>query len=119
MPLDTECNKLILDQHPDHKQACRYAKLALAVWATKPTEFAGFHDWLMHGKGLSTQDVTLTTDPLGERLYGTWSQLGMTKRRSDKESGDDAWLRRVFYNLLLDEETKDQRYDLPFHGAAH
>ena len=50
MPLGKECNKGVVREHPDHKDACRYAKLALAVWITKPAEFEAYHEWLMHGQ---------------------------------------------------------------------
>ena len=47
VPLETSCNPYIRSTHSKHQGACKYARLALAVFTVAPKEFAPFHDWLM------------------------------------------------------------------------
>jgi hypothetical protein len=47
MPMNTDCNGYIQSTHEDHVDACHYARLALAVWELAPTEFEGYHHWLL------------------------------------------------------------------------
>jgi len=47
MPMNSECNPFITDNHPDHRMACHYAKLAMAVWRLTPPKFEEFHHWLL------------------------------------------------------------------------
>jgi uncharacterized membrane protein len=46
VPLDKSCNPLITRSHPDHANACEYARLGLAVFFADATQFAPFSDWL-------------------------------------------------------------------------
>ncbi len=46
-PMNSSCNRYVkVDQAP-HREACHYARLALAVWNAKPKAFEQFHEWLM------------------------------------------------------------------------
>jgi uncharacterized membrane protein/protein-disulfide isomerase len=45
--LDQNCNPYITNRLPTHKNACKYVRLALAVWSTAPDKFPEFHNWLM------------------------------------------------------------------------
>ena len=47
VPMNTGCNKAIKSTHPKHRNACLYARLALAVWRHKPEAFTEFHVWMM------------------------------------------------------------------------
>jgi len=49
VPMNHGCNEYIDPnyKHPDHKLACEYAKLAMAVWRLAPEKFPAFHKWLM------------------------------------------------------------------------
>jgi uncharacterized membrane protein len=46
MPLDARCNSLLEATPPIHRNACEYARLALAVWHAKPASFPLFDSWL-------------------------------------------------------------------------
>ncbi|MBN2505590.1 MAG: hypothetical protein JXQ71_02735 [Verrucomicrobia bacterium] len=46
MPLDPKCNKLVRRAHPDHVNACEYARLGLAVWRAKGAAMEAFDDWV-------------------------------------------------------------------------
>lgn len=46
MPLDARCNPLLEATPPIHRNACDYARLALAVWHAKPASFPLFDSWL-------------------------------------------------------------------------
>jgi uncharacterized membrane protein/protein-disulfide isomerase len=46
VPLDADCNPLILFTAPANQNACEYAKLGLAVWHARPEAFREFDDWL-------------------------------------------------------------------------
>jgi uncharacterized membrane protein len=48
-PMSPLCNKHIDAVREEHQNACRYARLALAVWKTAPSKFPAFHEWLMEG----------------------------------------------------------------------
>ncbi len=52
VPMNSKCNKHISYTHPDQEDACRYAKLALAVWQIVPSKFEGFHNWLFASRRL-------------------------------------------------------------------
>jgi len=47
VPMNTKCNKYVQSTHPDHRNACDYTKLALAVWRLAPAKFAEYHHWLL------------------------------------------------------------------------
>lgn len=46
MPLDAECNSLIMRTHRTASNACNYAKLGLAVWRADRARFREFDDYL-------------------------------------------------------------------------
>lgn len=50
VPLNTDCNKYVSFTHHDQRNACRYARLALAVWRIDPEKFEEFHDWLLEAE---------------------------------------------------------------------
>jgi protein-disulfide isomerase len=50
VPLETDCNPYIRSTHSKHVGACKYAKLALAVFTVAPRKFEQFHDWMMDTK---------------------------------------------------------------------
>jgi uncharacterized membrane protein len=45
-PLHTNCNKTIRRVHPDHTNACEYARIALAVWRADRRKMEEFEDWV-------------------------------------------------------------------------
>ncbi len=53
LPLNPECNSLMRRMGREvteaHQNACHYATLSLAVFLLKPSEWAGFDDWLFAG----------------------------------------------------------------------
>jgi hypothetical protein len=46
MPLDPACNHTVQRVHPDHVNACEYARLGLAVWKARPDALLPFDDWI-------------------------------------------------------------------------
>ena len=50
VPLNTDCNKHSQFTHPDNRNSCRYARLALAVWRIDREKFVKFHNWLLEAK---------------------------------------------------------------------
>jgi hypothetical protein len=50
VPLDSSCNPYIQKTHPDHREACRYVQLAMAVWHLDRSRFEEYHHWLMDGE---------------------------------------------------------------------
>jgi len=52
VPMNTACNDFVTGNHPDHRLACHYAKLALAVWRLAPGKFEEFHEWLLGSDAL-------------------------------------------------------------------
>jgi hypothetical protein len=46
-PMERACNPHIDRDDPRYAGACRYARLALAVWEADPPRFAEFHRWLL------------------------------------------------------------------------
>jgi uncharacterized membrane protein/protein-disulfide isomerase len=47
VPLHPDCNPTLKNLDQSHADACRLARLSLAVWHIAPDAFQGFHDWLM------------------------------------------------------------------------
>ena len=50
--LDQHCNPYVIRQLPEHENACKYVRLALAVWSRAPESFPEFHHWLMGPKNV-------------------------------------------------------------------
>ena len=48
--LELGCNQHVKQNHSQHKNSCRYARLAMAVALADPSKFAELHDWLMEPK---------------------------------------------------------------------
>ena len=46
MPLDPVCNPIVKRPHPDHVNACEYARLGLAVWRARPAVYTKYDDWV-------------------------------------------------------------------------
>jgi uncharacterized membrane protein len=46
MPLDANCNALFKRTHRDHVDACKYAKICLAVQQVAPAKYDAFDRWL-------------------------------------------------------------------------
>lgn len=46
MPMDQKCNRTVEHTEPRFEHACELARLALAVWRAKSTEFAAYDRWL-------------------------------------------------------------------------
>jgi uncharacterized membrane protein/thiol-disulfide isomerase/thioredoxin len=49
MPLDPKCNPTVQRTHPDHANACEYARLGLTVWRASHTLHHTFEEWLFAG----------------------------------------------------------------------
>jgi len=47
VPMNTDCNAFVGFTHEDHKNACHYTELAMAVWRIDRGKFEEFHRWLM------------------------------------------------------------------------
>jgi len=45
MPLDSSCNPLITKTHPDHVDACQYARIALALFKSREEVFHDYEHW--------------------------------------------------------------------------
>lgn len=65
--LDKQCNPYVTTQLPAHENACKYVRLALAVWASTPEKFPEFHHWLMGSE--TTPDVA-TASAFAAELIG-------------------------------------------------
>jgi uncharacterized membrane protein/protein-disulfide isomerase len=46
VPLNKDCNEYVQVTRPEHVDACRYARLAIAVWKADARKFPEFHRWL-------------------------------------------------------------------------
>ncbi len=49
MPLDPACNQTMTRPHPDHTNACAYARLGLTVWRADRAKHHEFDDWMFTG----------------------------------------------------------------------
>ena len=49
IPMNSKCNKFVTVDHANHATACELARLAIAVWQSKPEAFNEFHAALMQG----------------------------------------------------------------------
>ena len=49
VPMNTRCNKYVAFDHEDHRDACQYARLALAVWTIDRKDFLQLNAWLFEG----------------------------------------------------------------------
>ena len=47
VPLDKACNPHVGETESSHRDGCALAKISLAVWIAKPSEFALFNNWMM------------------------------------------------------------------------
>ena len=50
MPLDPTCNQTVQRKHPDHANACEYARIGLAVWRAAPAKHDEFEEWIFAGE---------------------------------------------------------------------
>ena len=50
VPLNKDCNEYMVVSRPLHADACRYARLALAVWVADAAKFPLFHQWLFEAE---------------------------------------------------------------------
>ena len=65
VPINHECNSTVQFTDPAHQDACRLARLSVAVWLANPKKFTEFHDWLFSGNQVPTaRDATLKAESL-------------------------------------------------------
>ncbi len=50
MPLDPACNQTMTRTHPDHTNACAYARIGLTVWRADRAKHHEFDDWMFTGE---------------------------------------------------------------------
>jgi hypothetical protein len=55
-PMDPRCNRYVHEPATE-PGSCELARLAVAVWQTKPAAFAAFHDWLMESTETRSLEV--------------------------------------------------------------
>jgi hypothetical protein len=80
-PMERACNPHIDRDDPRYLGACRYARLALAVWEADPHRFAEFHRWLLRGPRVpryedarQRADECVGTQAIEQALAGTGVQ---------------------------------------------
>jgi len=67
VPLDRSCNHKLGTWEPDHPESCELARLAPALWRTKPDAFAKFHHVLLDNASASAaRAAALRLVPLAE-----------------------------------------------------
>ncbi len=49
LPLNTKCNKAIVNTGPKFTESCEVSNLAVAMWRVDPKKFEEFHDWMFNG----------------------------------------------------------------------
>jgi uncharacterized membrane protein len=96
-PMNTRCNQYVKVDQQKHKEACDYARLALAVWYAKPAAFETFHDRLME-----TSDV-----PAVEQARKAAESL-ITPAELERALANEAIDRQISANGLI--------YHLAGHG---
>ncbi len=52
VPLERGCNRSMVSTEPGHPGSCEYARLALAVWKSRPVAFPEFHEKALKGLSL-------------------------------------------------------------------
>ncbi len=86
VPLDSSCNALVRMTASENRNACQYARLALAVWETAPNAFPGFNSGLFesdHPPSISEArqqaERLIGVPALNSCLAGAWgkSQLAI------------------------------------------
>ena len=73
VPLDAKCNSLMQTTHPDHVDACEYAKICLAVHQVAPEKYDAFDQWLFseHDTAKPLKQVRVHADNLaGKEALG-------------------------------------------------
>jgi len=86
MPLDADCNATVLRTKPRYKGACAMAKIALALWRTRPEAYAQFDQWMFAVEKARPLDEVrayavelLGTDVLDAALAEPWIQEQINK----------------------------------------
>ena len=82
MPLDAACNPLIFVTASGNQDACKYARLSLAVWHSKPEMFGQFDDWLFDS----------TSPPAVDLVYA--KAVAMVGKESLDRSLESVWVTR-------------------------
>ncbi len=67
MPLDANCNPAVKRTRNEHRNACQYARLGLAVWRANRAAFGTFDTWLF---GQSSVPSVQETRQYAEQLVG-------------------------------------------------
>jgi len=86
MPLNPNCNHTVKRTHPDHVNACEYARLGLAVWRANRSKMEEFENWVFAPeKPVAPETVRqyagllVGTNELAKALQDPWiSQLVQT-----------------------------------------
>jgi hypothetical protein len=78
VPLHPNCNLTIKHLDESHTDACRLARLSLALWHHAPEAFASFHEWLLDGDDSRRWEDAL--DRAAEQV--PWEALADTMKSS-------------------------------------
>lgn len=66
--INANCNEFVKTTADEHASACDLARLAIAVWQSKPEAFETFHHWMMQGSSPPTPKAAETE---AARLVGS------------------------------------------------
>jgi protein-disulfide isomerase len=108
IPMETSCNKLLLDQSGNHPGACDTAKLALGVSKLNPTAFGEFHEFLM-----STKDKPPSLGAIRSKAYvlADRSQLRDLTQKDELAAQIERYV--DLYGRLQQQNQGNKKFGLP------
>jgi uncharacterized membrane protein len=83
VPLDKACNPYVAATEKGHEDGCALAKIAMAVWIAKPSEFASFNSWMLDRD--ETVSLKAAREEAGRRIGAETLEATLRGDRVDRE----------------------------------
>lgn len=120
VPLDAMCNSTIILTSPANRDACEYAKIALAVWRCSPNAFAKLDAWLFLSptvpplnEARARAEALVGKDALARALTGSWVNRQLETdvalyQANLKATGDGRLPQLIFAGIVTHGAINDQ-----------
>jgi hypothetical protein len=109
LPLESKCNRLIVDPNASHIGACTTARTAIALARLKPRSFPKFHEFLMSG---SEKEPPSTTSILS-KAFGLVDREKLQAERDSKAVEKKVADYVDLFALLRKQNSKNKDFGLP------
>jgi len=110
LPLESKCNRLVINPEASHSGACATARTALAMARLKPESFSKFHEYLMSGD----EKRPPALPSILAKAFSMADRVKLQEARESKDVADNISNYVNLYELFQQQSTESkEKFGLP------